>query len=290
MGYRNLTIGELALAKGIYGDGIDYTSIKIFDRAAGIFGVDLANTVTSPNGNIYYPKDDPRYALDISTGSFDQRGTFIHELKHVDQQQDGVDILGRRLAEGGDYDFRDKIKFDPKTGLVVVPFANWTIEEQAAFVEELYYRSQSLRGRYPSISNADLMKLREFSGVSEEFALPERCFPAHTRIQTSRTTSTAISALRVGDVVLAFDARADKGRGALVPRRVSRLYRNTTTDWLRLRWHDGTREVITTPGHPFLDAFGGFPTIEEMVKEGGARVGLASGALTQITGGADGLW
>ena len=98
-----------------------------------------------------------------------------------------------------------------------------------------------------------------------------RGFPAHTRIQTSRTTSTAISALRVGDVVLAFDARADKGRGALVPRRVSRLYRNTTTDWLRLRWHDGTREVITTPGHHFLDAFGGFPTIEEMVKEGRAQ-------------------
>ena len=113
---------------------------------------------------------------------------------------------------------------------------------------------------------------------------PTRCFPAHTRIQTSRTTSTAISALRVGDVVLAFDARADKGRGALVPRRVSRLYRNTTTDWLRLRWHDGTaREVITTPGHHFLDELGGFPTIEEMVKEGRATAVLASGEIAEVT-------
>jgi hypothetical protein len=110
-----------------------------------------------------------------------------------------------------------------------------------------------------------------------------RCFPAHTRIQTSRTTSTAISALRVGDVVLAFDARADRGRGALVPRRVTRLYRNTTTDWLRLRWHDGAREVITTPGHHFLDELGGFPTIEEMTRTGSATVVLASGALTQVT-------
>ena len=112
-----------------------------------------------------------------------------------------------------------------------------------------------------------------------------KCFPAHTRIQTSRTTSTAISALRVGDVVLAFDARADKGRGALVPRRVTRLYRNTTTDWLRLRWQGGTREVITTPGHHFLDAFGGFPTTLEMAKDGRARVGLASGALGEVTAG-----
>ena len=109
------------------------------------------------------------------------------------------------------------------------------------------------------------------------------CFPAHTSIQTSRTSSTAISALRVGDVVLAFDARADKGRGALVPRRVSRLYRNTTTDWLRLRWQGGTREVITTPGHHFLDAFGGFPTTLEMVKEGRARDVLASGEMTGVT-------
>jgi len=42
---------------------------------------------------------------------------------------------------------------------------------------------------------------------------PDKCFPAHTRIQTSRTTSTAISALRVGDVVLAYDSRADNSRG-----------------------------------------------------------------------------
>ena len=107
-----------------------------------------------------------------------------------------------------------------------------------------------------------------------------RCFPAHTRIQTSRTTSTVLSALRIGDIVLAFDATADKGRGALVPRRITRLYRNTTTEWLRLRWFDGTaREVITTPGHHFLDELGLFPTIEEMTRTGSATVVLASGAL-----------
>ncbi len=109
-----------------------------------------------------------------------------------------------------------------------------------------------------------------------------QCFPAHTRIQTSRTTSTAISALRVGDMVLAFDARADKGRGALVPRRVTRLYRNTITDWIRLRWVDDTaREGVATPGHHFLDEFGGFPTTLDMTRTGSATVVLASGALTQ---------
>lgn len=111
-----------------------------------------------------------------------------------------------------------------------------------------------------------------------------RCFPAQTQIQTSATTCAPISDLRVGDIVMAFDPRADNGRGALVPKRVKRLYRNTTTEWIRLRWFDGEeRELITTPGHHFLDQFGQFPTIAEMVRNGRTTVVLASGALAEVT-------
>jgi len=122
-------------------------------------------------------------------------------------------------------------------------------------------------------------------------ATTQRRLPAPTRIQTSRTTSTAISALRVSDVVLAFDARADKGRGALVPRRVTWAYRNTTTEWIRLRWFDGAaQEVITSPGHHFLDELGGFPTIEEMTRTGSAQTVLASGVVTQVTDEGINFW
>ncbi len=70
---------------------------------------------------------------------------------------------------------------------------------------------------------------------------------------------------------------------ALVPRRVTRLYRNTTTDWIRLRWFDGTaREGVTTPGHHFQDELGGFPTTPERARTGSATVVLASGELTQV--------
>lgn len=64
-----------------------------------------------------------------------------------------------------------------------------------------------------------------------------RCFPTHSRIQTSHTI---LSALRVGDVVLARDARADKGRGALDSRRATRQHRKTITDWIHLRWFVST--------------------------------------------------
>ena len=112
-----------------------------------------------------------------------------------------------------------------------------------------------------------------------------RCFPAHTPIAISLTETRPISDIRVGDTVLAFDPSADLGRGALVPRKVVRLYRNTTEEWVKLTWAEGgeQKELIATPGHHFLDRFGSFPTIEEMLQNGRATVVLASGDLTEVT-------
>lgn len=70
-----------------------------------------------------------------------------------------------------------------------------------------------------------------------------------------------------------------------MPRKMVRLYRNTTDEWVKLIWAEGgdTKEVITTPGHHFLDRFGNFPTIEEMLEYGRAMVVLVSGAPAEAT-------
>ena len=83
----------------------------------------------------------------------------------------------------------------------------------------------------------------------------------------------------------ACGAPLDQSLGTPIPRRVTRAYRNATTEWLRLRWTEGgaAREVVTTLGHHFLDALGKFPTTPEMTREGCATVVLASGAATQVT-------
>ena len=114
---------------------------------------------------------------------------------------------------------------------------------------------------------------------------PARCFPSSTKIQTSLTTLSSISALRIGSIVLALDASADQGRGTLVSRRVINVLRNTTTEWLRLIWEEAglRKELVSTPGHHFLDRFGNFPTIAEMTKGGKATVVLASGELAEVT-------
>ena len=81
-----------------------------------------------------------------------------------------------------------------------------------------------------------------------------KCFPSSTPILLSSGVTREISDIRVGDVVLSFDGSREMGRGALVPKRVVRLYRNETTEWVRLSWdEDGARrELVVTPGRRFL--------------------------------------
>ncbi|WP_299868021.1 hypothetical protein [uncultured Hoeflea sp.] len=104
-------------------------------------------------------------------------------------------------------------------------------------------------------------------------------------IQIDKSSTRRITDIRVGDTILAFDPNANRGRGALIPRRVTRLYRNTTTEWIRLTWIENgeAQELVTTPGHHFLDQFGEFPPIEAMIAQGRATVVLASGELTEVT-------
>jgi hypothetical protein len=126
----------------------------------------------------------------------------------------------------------------------------------------------------------------QYDAQGNFIGIDPRCFPAFTPITISPTETRPISDIRIGDTVLAFDPAADLGRGALVPRKVVRLYRNTTEEWVKLTWTEGgeAKELITTPGHHFLDRFGNFPTIEEMLENGKATVVLASGALTGASG------
>ncbi|MGO6829808.1 hypothetical protein ACC786_20835 [Rhizobium ruizarguesonis] len=111
-----------------------------------------------------------------------------------------------------------------------------------------------------------------------------KCFPGSTPVQISALESRAISDLRIGDIVLAFDPGVDVGRGQLAPRRVMRLFRNVTTEWVKLSWAEAgeQRELVSTPGHHFLDRFGNFLPIQEMIESGRATVILVSGAIAEV--------
>ena len=104
------------------------------------------------------------------------------------------------------------------------------------------------------------------------------CFPKGTFVQTP-FGEVAIEELKVGDKVLAFDPDADNGLGRLVAKDVTRLFSNTTNEFLKLSWVENgdTKEVVTTPGHHFLCEGGGFAEIGDMTENGKARIVLMSG-------------
>lgn len=109
------------------------------------------------------------------------------------------------------------------------------------------------------------------------------CFPSGTDIFTV-SGQAPIESLLPGDLVLAFDPSADLGRGALVPKRVVRLFHNETEEWLRLSWREGGEdcELMVTPGQRFLDAEGRFRRIDEIIEDAAPTVVLADGALAQV--------
>jgi hypothetical protein len=99
------------------------------------------------------------------------------------------------------------------------------------------------------------------------------CFPRGTAILLADGQTGAIDALAIGDEVLAYDSV-----GTLHPKKVSRLFENITDSWIRL-----SNGLTVTPGHHFLDAFGRFRTIEEILASD-ARIVLKDGSLVRVSG------
>ncbi|SDG20179.1 intein N-terminal splicing region, partial [Rhodobacter capsulatus] len=136
---------------------------------------------------------------------------------------------------------------------------------------------------------ADLAMARDAPAWREDiydkydFEAQTHCFPAGTAVLTVKG-HVPIDSLLPGDLVLAFDPSADLGRGALVPKRVVRLFQNETEEWLRLTWREGgeDRELTVTPGHRFLDAEGRFRRIDEIIEDAAPTVVQADGALARV--------
>lgn len=287
----------------------------VFDRAdfKSVAGYELSGNFTGMTSNWYHgvKYDVPRVIIADAAGQNNAAYTLIHELTHyyyeadnesrephsvdfylayaevlkgMGFQQDAWNGLNAYDFKGGPFpasgDIKGGSQFEAAVLLDDISPSQLKDLVRILGVAQSGELINNMADHFKSLGRPDAAaKL-----VNDFQEADGQCFPAHTRIQTSPTTTAAISDLRVGDIVMAFDPRADNGRGALVPKRVKRLYRNTTTEWIRLRWFDGEeRTLITTPGHHFLDQFGQFPTIEEMVRNGRTTVVLASGALAEVT-------
>ena len=82
---RPLTDGEIALARSMFGEAIDYQRVRIVRGKWWPF--QHKGVVMAPTGNVHFHPDDPRLVEDFSAAPLDLQGLFIHELTHVWQTQ-----------------------------------------------------------------------------------------------------------------------------------------------------------------------------------------------------------
>ena len=85
---RALTSGEIALARTVFGDAINYAIAGIAHRKWAFFHPRAV--VMAPRGTIHFHPSGTLYRDDFATAAIDLQALFIHELVHVWQHQRGI--------------------------------------------------------------------------------------------------------------------------------------------------------------------------------------------------------
>lgn len=132
---RHLTPGETTLARKYFNDSINYNSVKIFNRAVmGLFG---QNTLgMSPNGNIYFADKEDRFPDFSNKNAYDQK-TFIHEMTHVAQHQNGTHVPLQALLTYLTYGYKYDDAYDYRIE-TNAPFDLMNLEQQAEIMEDYF--------------------------------------------------------------------------------------------------------------------------------------------------------
>jgi hypothetical protein len=82
---RSLTSGEIAIARSVFGEAIDYARVKMIKGKWWPF--QPRNAAMAPMGNIYFHPEGGAWSDDFSKESLGRQGFFIHEMTHVWQSQ-----------------------------------------------------------------------------------------------------------------------------------------------------------------------------------------------------------
>jgi hypothetical protein len=106
-GVRPLTSGEIAMARLLFKDAIDYSRVKVHNDEYLPFGLQPDDTAMTPNGEIYFNKK--HFKEDFSSTDVYTKQWFIHEMVHVWQYQLGYPVRLRgaiRIGLGYDYELK----------------------------------------------------------------------------------------------------------------------------------------------------------------------------------------
>lgn len=90
---RALTAGEIAMARLLFQDAIDYAQVKIHNTRFLPFGLQPKHVCMTPNGQMYF--SNVCFKDDFSQQDWGARHWFMHEMVHVWQHQLGYPVMLR---------------------------------------------------------------------------------------------------------------------------------------------------------------------------------------------------
>ena len=122
---RQLSEGERALARSVFGNSLDIDKIRL--KTAWWV---LKNYAVSPNGHIYFHPAD--WTTDFSSSSINKQSWLIHELTHVWQLQQGLKVVRGALINR-------RYRYNLVRGK---SFFKYGIEQQARMVQDYFIRRQ----------------------------------------------------------------------------------------------------------------------------------------------------
>ncbi len=127
-GTRNLTSGEVALAREMFGDAIDYGAVTI--RRAKFMPFQPRRITMAPMGHLHFHPRGDAYRDDFGLAPLGAQGLFIHEMVHVWQTQ----TRGRWYLVMRRHPFcRYRYTLSPGK-----PLAAYGIEQQAMIVQHAF--------------------------------------------------------------------------------------------------------------------------------------------------------
>ena len=150
---RSLTPGESEIAAGIFGKEIECGRVRVLRRKFVFF--QPPNVTMAPEGNIWLHPEGrlarDGAADDFSKGSREIRAHFVHEMTHVWQHQNGVNLVLEKLlmffrygALGG-YGYR----LEPAK-----PLTAYNIEQQACILADVYLSKISVSASERGLESA----------------------------------------------------------------------------------------------------------------------------------------
>lgn len=141
---RSLTTGEVKICKTVFDNNVNYSTVRIYHESYFPFGMQPNNVAMAPNGSIYFDPKGELYEVDFSKADIHAQALLIHEMTHVWQHQQGVNVRLRGAFE------RTYNYLPMEAGK---KFNEYNIEQQGDIVRDFFYLLNGYKkNEWPPIS------------------------------------------------------------------------------------------------------------------------------------------